>query len=95
MSELEFKKALAREYGIHEEGRKTEEGKLLGATPGNIYSEYLINGREEIEELPKDDVSSMPSDAEVVSDKTSTHIILAHTGESSRTKEENDNIGRN
>ncbi|NYV28449.1 hypothetical protein HP397_06510, partial [Streptobacillus felis] len=68
MSELEFKKALAREYGIHEEGRKTEEGKLLGATPGNIYSEYVINGSEEIEELPKDDVSSMPSDAEVVSD---------------------------
>ncbi len=94
MSELEFKKALAREYGIHEEGRKTEEGKLLGATPGNIYSEYVINGSEEIEELPKDDVSSMPSDAEVVSDKTNTHITLAHTGESSRTKEENDNIGR-
>ena len=63
MSELEFKKGIAREYGIHEEGRITEEGKLLGATSGNIYSEYVINGSEEIEQLSKDEISSIPSDA--------------------------------
>ena len=68
MSELEFKKGIAREYGIHEEGRITEEGKLLGATSGNIYSEYVINGSEEIEQLSKDEISSIPSDAEVISD---------------------------
>ena len=68
LSELEFKKALARELGIHNNGRITQEGKLLGATSGNIYSEYVINGSEEIEQLSKDEMLSIPSDAEVISD---------------------------
>ncbi|WP_197417007.1 hypothetical protein, partial [Streptobacillus felis] len=62
MSELEFKKGLARELGIHTEGRIKKDGKLLGATAGNIYSEYVLNGSEEITNLEKDNLLDIPRD---------------------------------
>ncbi|NYV28515.1 hypothetical protein HP397_06840, partial [Streptobacillus felis] len=94
MSELEFKKGLSRELGIHLEGRKTEEGKLLGATAGNIYSDYVLNGSEEITNLEKDNLLDIPRDAKVVSDSLYSVNALMSNGESSRIKEQNDNIGR-
>ncbi|NYV28481.1 hypothetical protein HP397_06670, partial [Streptobacillus felis] len=74
MSELEFKKGLARELGIHLEGRKTEEGKLLGVAAGNIYSEYVLKGSEEITNLEKDNLLDIPRDAKVVSDLTNSSL---------------------
>ncbi|CAM3268187.1 hypothetical protein STFE110948_07135 [Streptobacillus felis] len=75
MSELEFKKGLARELGIHTEGRIKKDGKLLGATAGNIYSEYVLNGSEEITNLEKDNLLDIPRDAKVVSDLTNSSLL--------------------
>ncbi|WP_197417008.1 hypothetical protein, partial [Streptobacillus felis] len=78
MSELEFKKGLSRELGIHLEGRKTEDGKLLGVAAGNIYSDYVLNGSEEITNLEKDNLLDIPRDAKVVSDKLINSSMLSN-----------------
>ncbi|WP_197035248.1 endonuclease toxin domain-containing protein, partial [Oceanivirga salmonicida] len=82
LSELEFKKGLMKEYRIIKDGRyvvdpKTGEKKLLGATLGNIGAEYITEGNEEILNLEKDDISTLPKDAKIVSDNIITDAFYA------------------
>uniref|UniRef100_UPI000A95C023 hypothetical protein n=2 Tax=Streptobacillus felis TaxID=1384509 RepID=UPI000A95C023 len=60
------------------EGRIKKDGKLLGATAGNIYSEYVLNGSEEITNLEKDNLLDIPRDAKVVSDKLINSSMLSN-----------------
>ncbi|WP_197035249.1 hypothetical protein, partial [Oceanivirga salmonicida] len=73
LSEEEFKRDLAREYGINKYGRyvrdkNTGELKLLGATAGNIYSKYVKGtGDTKKNYLKADEVGSI---GEIISDTT-------------------------
>lgn len=76
ISELAFKKGLARERGIHDRGRIAGD-KLLGASIGNIYSKYIEKGNNEKLKISTNN-ENIPKDMIVISDLT-LEIFFEHT----------------